>query len=220
MAVAITQTSNPTGVDSTANITTYAAATCGTESADRIIAVCIGKEVATVAATSVTLGGESMVLANGTTFVNMGAWIYWKNFPTGTTATVAVTWDGSIFGTENHIALYAITDGAAPPEAGADGSGDIDATDPLTTGASTIATGGGMLAIAACGTDTTTKTWANLTGDINADAGLFRFQTAMSTTAGSAVRTCTGSTNSEDGALAWVIFADSVLPPLNMPPGR
>jgi hypothetical protein len=85
----------------------------------------------------------------------------------------------------------------------------MDATDPLTTGSTTIPANGGMIAVAACATDTVAKAWANLTEDIDEDAGDFRFTTAFSTTSGTATRTCTGTTNGEDGSLAWVIFNPS-----------
>lgn len=220
MAVAIAQTANPAGVADTANVTTYSGASIGTASQDRIVVVLIGKEVATVTVSSVTIGGVPAALANGTTFGSMGAWIYYRSYPDGTTADIAVTWSGAITAVQNHIAVYAVTDGAAPPTSGVNTSTDMDATAPLTTGSTTIATGGGMIAVAVGATDTVAKTWANLTETIDDDAGDFRFTVATSTTAGTAARTCTGGTNNEDGALAWVSFVDSELPNLVMPACR
>ncbi len=213
MAVAITQTANPAGAGSTANIVTHTAAAIGTASLDRIVVVAIGKEVVTVTPTAVTIGGVTAALINGNTFGSMGAWLYFAPVPTGTTADILVTWSGAVTNIQNHIAVYAITDAAGPPSSGSSTSTDMDATSPLTTGSTTIPASGGMLAVAVGAADTVTKTWANLTEDITADAGDFRFMTATSLTAGTATRTCTGGTNAEDGVLAWAIFSQTVLPP-------
>lgn len=213
MAVAITQTANPAGVSHSANATTYTAASIGTASDDRIVVVGIGKEVVTVVVNSVTIGGVTAALIAGNTFGSMGAWLYFAPIPTGTTADVVITWSGAITNIQNHISVYAVTDAAGPPASGSNTSTDMDVTAPLTTGSTTIPTNGGMLAVAACATDTTTKTWANLTIDVDSDAGDFRFTTAKSVSAGTATRTCTGSTNGEDGVLAWAIFSQTVLPP-------
>lgn len=213
MAVAITQTANPAGVNHSANVTTYTAAAIGTASVDRIVVVAIGKEVATVVVNSVTIAGVAATLIAGNTFGSMGAWLYFAPVPTGTTGDVVVTWSGAITNIQNHIAVYAVTDGAGPPASGSNTSTDMDSTVPLTTGSTTIPTNGGMLAVAACAADGITKTWAQLTIDVNSDAGDFQFTTAVSTTAGTQTRTCTGSTNGEDGVLAWAIFSQTVLPP-------
>lgn len=223
MAVVITRTANPAGANSASGITTYATQAIGAASADRVVAVCIGKEHATAVVSSVTIdfgGGDvAMRLANGTTFAAMGAHIYWLGVPTGTTATFKVTWSAAVLAAENNIAIYTVTDGAAPPlSSGSDTSTDMDATDPLTTGSITIPTNGGVLAVAAGATDGTAKTWANITEDLDIDAGGFRMTTAFRTTGGTVTGTCTGGTNGEDGALAWAIFAQASLPELNMAP--
>jgi hypothetical protein len=130
------------------------------------------------------------------------------NAPTGTVATVRVTWSGAVLATENHISIYAVTGHDQTLDAsGTDTSNDMDTTDPLTTAAITIPANGGFVAAAACATDTTTKTWANATGDLTVDAGTFRHVTATRTTALTATAvTLTGSTNGEDGAMTWIIF--------------
>jgi hypothetical protein len=226
VAVDITQTANPAGVTAVSSVTTYSAASTGTAAPDRTIVVLIGKEVATVTASSATIndgsGVKSMTSIGGTTFGNMGAWIYRAFCPTGTSADIAITWSGAITNVQNHIAVYAITDAVTPPSFnGTNTSTDMDATAPLTTGSTTIATGGGMIAVAVGAADAVAKTWANLTEDIDADAGDFRFTTATSITAGTATRTCTGGTNGEDGVLVWAHFINSELPPSTvMPPYR
>jgi hypothetical protein len=180
--------------------------------------VLIGKEVATVTVSSVTCDGVAMTaITSGATFGNQGVWAYWIHKPTGTTTDIAVTWSGAATSAQEHIAVYAITDAVFPPlVSGTNTSTDMDAGTPLTTGSQTIPTNGGALAIASCANDATTKTWANITSDLDTDAGDFRFSTAKRTTSGTVTMTCTGSTNQEDGALLYMIFAQQALPAVSM----
>lgn len=208
MAVAITRTANPAGASHSGGVVTYAGASIGAEAADRIVVVCISSEDGDEPS-GVTIAGNAATKAAGTVLATttLDAYIYYLAVPTGTTADIVIS-SFTASSTDNHIAVYSVTGAASPPTAGTDTSEDMDATDPLTTGSTTIAADGGMLAIAACGTSTSTsKTWANLTEDIEVATGAHCFTTAFSTTAGTATRTCTGSNNGEDGALAWVIFA-------------
>lgn len=225
MAVAITRTADPAGVTHSGNVTTYSAASVGAAAPGRHVVVCIGKEVATVTASSVTItddvGTRSMVSIGGTTFGNNGAWMYRAPVSwTATTVDIAVTWSGAITNIQNHITVYVLTDAqGTPSSSGTNTSTDMDVTAPLTTGSRTINTGGGMLACASCATDTVAKTWANLTSDLDVDAGDFRWTVAASTSAATSTRTCTGTTNGEDGVLVWAIFEASANPrSLNMPP--
>ena len=225
MAVAITRTANPAGATAVSNVTTYSAQSVGSAAKGRLVVVCIGKEVATVTLSSVTIaddvGTRSMTSIGGTTFGNNGAWMYSAPVSdTATTVTIAATWSGAITNVQNHITIYVLTDAAAPPSSsGTDTSTDMDVSDPLTTGSRTIPTDGGMLAAASCATDTVVKAWANLTEDLDEDAGAFRWTTAFSTTPATATVTVTGTTTGEDGVLVWAIFAASANPfSLNMPP--
>jgi hypothetical protein len=212
----ITRTANPAGVSASANVATYTGASIGAAAPNRIIAVVVGSELAStpIASCTIDYGSGDTAMTAGTQG-NQGA-VYARTFylavPTGTTATIKVTFTtNSPTSTQNHIAVYRILD-AVYSSTGADQSTDMDATDPLTTGSTTIGTGGLMLAVAAGATDTAGKTWANLGEDIDADAGALRFTTAFSTTAGTATRTCTGTTNGEEGALSWILFADNTSP--------
>lgn len=221
MAVAITQTANPAGVATSSGVATYSGVSIGTESPDRVIVVTIGKEEATgFTPSSVTIDGQLMRFQNGTTFGNMGAWIYWRPWPTGTTADIAVDWGGVVAGTANHIAVYAVTDAAFPCGSGTNTSTDMDATAPLTTGSLTIPTNGGLLAVAVGAADGTQKTWANAGEDIDADAGDFRFTTAISTSPGTVTVTCTGGTNNEDGVLVWLLMRQQEIPLMALGPPR
>lgn len=215
MAVAITQTANPSGVSSSSNIATYSSVSIGTASADRVVVVLVGSEVTGATISSCTIdfgsGDTTMVAGQSATQGVVNARSFRLSVPTGTTATIKVTFGANPTNTQNHIAVYSVT-GANCISVGGHNSTDMDVTVPLTTGSTTIPTGGGMLAVAIGATDTVAKTWANLTEDLDVDAGVLRFTTAYSTTAGTATRTCTGGTNGEDGAMSWLIFSDSTLP--------
>lgn len=213
----ITQTANPAGVSASSNVATYSAQSIGDAVPDRIIAVVVGSELAStpIASCTIDYGSGDTAMTAGTQG-NQGA-VYARTFylavPTGTTATIKVTFTtNSPTSTQNHIAVYRILD-AVYSSTGADQSTDMDATDPLTTGSTTIGTGGVMLAVAArAGGTGGQDTWANLTEDLDVDGGAFGFTTAFSTTAGTATRTCTAVTTGEDGALSWLIFADNTSP--------
>lgn len=212
MTVSIVQTANPAGVAASSTVATYTSVSIGTASPDRIIAVCVGTELASSTPSLCTIdtgsGPHTMHPADTGNFGAMFARIFTAAVPFGTSATIAVTYSSVSPGsTANHIAVYAVTGADAVVSGkGNNGSTDMDATAPLTTGAITVPSGGGFLAIAAGATDTVGKTWANASEDIDDDVGTFRFTTATAG-AGSATITCTGGTNGEDGALSWVYFS-------------
>lgn len=214
MAVAITQTADPAGVNGASNVCTYSGASIGTASSDRVVVVLCGGEVSAVTPASATIdfgsGDTAMNAAPLASFGNMNARIFWLLVATGTTATIKVTHSGGTpTSVQNHIAVYAVTGGQPwPYNWGTFTSTDMDATAPLTA-VTTIVANGGMIAVAACATDTVAKTWANITEDLDEDAGDFRFTTAKlaSATVDNNTRTCTGGTNNEDGALAWLHFS-------------
>lgn len=213
MAVSITQTANPAGVTATSNVATYSSVSIGTAHPDRIVVVLVGTELAssTPSACTIDYGSGATAMTAGT-LGNLGG-MFARTFrlavPTGTTATIKVTYSATNpSNVQNHIAVYSVVDGVFS-SAGGDGSTDMDVTDPLTTGAITIPTGGGFIAVAVGATDTVAKTWANATEDIDADVGNLRFTTATRTTALIATAvTCRGGTNGEDGAMSWLIFTD------------
>lgn len=212
MAVLITQTANPGGVSSSSNVATYSGVAIGAAAANRIVVVLVASELASASINSVTLGGITMNAGTQGNFGAVYARAFYLLYPTGTTADIVVTYGANASNTQNHIAVYSVT-GAAYSATGADQSSDMDATDRLTTGAITIASGGGFIAIAAGATDGTAKTWANATEDLDVDAGGFRFTTATRTTALTTTAvTCTGGTNGEDGALSYLLFTANTSP--------
>ncbi|HRN86081.1 MAG TPA: hypothetical protein PK863_02015 [Candidatus Dojkabacteria bacterium] len=212
MAVVITQTANPAGVNTSSNVATYSSVAIGAAAANRIVVVLVGSELASASINSVTLGGNAMSAGTQGNFGAVYARAFYLAYPTGTTADIVVTYGAGATSTQNHIAVYSVT-GGVYSATGADQSSDMDTTDRLTTGAITIASGGGFIAIAAGATDTAAKTWANATEDLDVDAGGFRFTTATRTTALTATAvTCTGGTNGEDGALSYLLFTANVSP--------
>jgi len=223
MAVSITQTANPAGVAASSYVATYTGVAIGDAASDRIVAVLVGTELAssTPSACTIDYGGGAEAMTAGTTgnYGDMYARIFYKAVPTGTTATIAVTFSAtSPSEIQNHIAVYKVLGASTTLSAqGGDGSSDMDTGDPLTTGSVTIPSNGGFLAVAVGALDIKSKTWANATGDIDDDVGDFRFCTATRTTALTTTAiTCTGQTNNEDGGLSYVIFSESVLVGTNM----
>ena len=167
MAVAVgTSVANPAGVSTSANVATYTGVSIGAAAHDRIVCVCCGGEVAADPSSATIDYGAGAVAMSATalaTFGSMRARIFY--LPVGgaaTTATIAVTWSAAATNVQNHIAVYSVTGAkGALNTSGTDTLTDMDATDPLTTGSSTIPAGGGILGIAACATDSGGKTWAD-----------------------------------------------------------
>lgn len=217
MAIIISQTANPAGVSASSNVATYSTVSIGTAAPNRTVVVLVGSELAStpIASCTIDYGSGDTAMTAGTQG-NQGA-VYARGFyllvPTGTTATIKVTFTtNSPTSTQNHIAVYTAV-GGTYSSTGADQSTDMDSTDPLTTGSITIASGGGFIAIAAKATDTVRAAWANATEDIDADVGAFGFTTATRTTALTTTAvTCTGTTNGEDGALSYFIFGANTSP--------
>lgn len=212
MAVAITRTADPAGAASSGGVTTYSNLALTGSGTGRVVFVTVGAEVASDPQSATINFGDGAVAMSSTTLASFGSMrariFYAVAHATAPTATVAITWSAAVTGVQNHISVYVASDASGTLNtSGTNTSTDMDSTAPLTTGSSTIPASGGMLAVAVGATDTVAKTWANLTEDLDADAGDFRYTTASSTTAGTATRTCTGGTNGEDGAMAWVIIA-------------
>lgn len=229
-AVTITRTADPAGVNSVTTTTTYSGVAIGNAETGRVVVVAIGKEVATITVSSVTINNgapnvaQTMTQAAAATFGNQGAWLYYLPLDGGTTADIVITWSGTgPTNVQNHISVYTIYNGRFPPRvASTNTSTDMDVSTPLTTGSQTINTNGGALACASCGTDTVAKTWANITADLDSDVGDFRWNTATRVTALAATAmTLTGTTNNEDGAMSYLIVDEATLPPpLNLPTMR
>jgi hypothetical protein len=94
------------------------------------VVVVVASELASTPIASCTLGGTTMTAG---TQGNQGAVysrLFYLLYPTGTTATVAVTFTtNSPTSTQNHIAVYTVTDAVVSSVGGAQ-STDMDATSP------------------------------------------------------------------------------------------
>jgi hypothetical protein len=208
MAVAITNTGGDiAGVAASGNVATYSGVSIGATAADRVVVVCIGTELTSSVPTAVTIdygtGALAMSARQSATQGAVNSHIFSLPAPTGTTATIAVTFGGTNpTGAQNKIAVFRVTGGFELPGVGS--VADTDA-DPISSGAITIPTSGGCIAICADATNGTARTWTGITEDLDVDTTAFRFSTGISTTAGTPTITVSGG-NGEDGALSWVIF--------------
>lgn len=216
MPVAITQTANPAGAGTGTTITYNAS--IGAAVPGRVTAVGVGTELTAGAISSATIdyGAGAIAMNASTNGVQgaVGARMFWLPTPDGTTADIAITFGASQGDTTQHIAVYSVTD-AQGVALSSSGVGDTDA-DPISSGAITIPTGGGCIAICAMAAEAL-RTWTGITEDIDADAGTFQFTTGISTTGGTPTITVSG-VNAEDGALAWVIFSPQLIPEVNRQP--
>lgn len=204
MAVLITQTASPAPVGASSNVATYTDTAIGAATGDRIIVVVVGTELASSTPSACTIGGLTMNAGTGGAQSPAYARAFYLAYPSGTTATIAVTYSSTNpTNQQNKIAVYAIYGAVYSATGGTQGTDYRDTV--LTTGNVTIAAGGGMIAVTS-GEDAGANTWTNLTEDINADVGTFHFTTATSIEPGTAARTCKGATNNEIGAMSWLVF--------------
>lgn len=218
--VLMARTANPAGASSSGNNVTYASQSIGPPGENRVVALLVSSEDVDAQPVSATIdygsGAVAMRATARATFTDVGAIIFYLYAPTGTTATFVVTFTNTTTNIENHASVYTVYgSGMAPTQSGTSISTDMDSTAPLTTGAITFSVNAGFIAVASGATDTVAKTWANATKDLDVDAGNFRYTTATrqaSALSATAV-TCTGTTNLEDGAMAWAVFDVPPVPP-------
>lgn len=207
--VSIAQTANPATAATVASVVTLSTQSIGTADGTRIVAICFTWETGTRDITGVTIdygtGAQAMTAAAVDGTNDNDARIYYAAAPTGTTATFALTFDGAV--TEVKATIYSVLNSStATITSSADGSTDMDVTDQLDT-PYVLPLNGGALAVACGSANTDNKSWANLTEDVDVDAGSFRHTTAFSTTAGSFSAVCQGGSNGEDGQVVCVVFS-------------
>lgn len=213
MAVTIARTDSiAAGVAAVSTVATYEDVAIGTASADRVICVAVGSELASSGATACTIDGQPMTPGTQGNEGALFARIFYRGWPTGTTADIAVTFGAtSPSETQNRIAVYAVTGGDGRPQA-VGAVNDTDA-DPISSGAVTVPTGGGKLVAYAAATDTTDRTWTGTTESVDVDAGAFRFSTGLINSGGSITTTVSGG-NNEDATLSYIVFFQSPTPVL------
>jgi len=212
MAVTITRTDHKAAdADTTTDnkVATYSNVSIGDAHSDRIVAVCAAAGgVTNCAVNSCTIdygsGDVEMSAGSTTLFGSYASRIFYLAVPSGTTATIKVTYGVALIISRNRIAVYDIAGGEFSAT-GTDSSTDMDSSDPVTTGSITIPTNGGFLGVLSNSNPSFSVTWSNATNDINQLLS-FRFSTAYSTTAGSTTITAYNTVNSTDGSLGYVIF--------------
>ena len=218
MAASVTRTADPASAAGTANVVTYSGVSTGVAAADRVIAIPITWE-ANLNLLGVTIesgGGDATaaIPVNVRFSTTVGAAWAVLHVPIGTTATIKVTFSGNPSVNTTKISVYRVLGASFTVASTASNtSTDMDATAPLTASV-TIPTNGLGLACAGCATNSTaSKTWTSFTEDLEDDVTNFCHTVATKTTSGTANCVCTGSTNLEDGAMAIVVFSESLSGP-------
>lgn len=213
MAVAVALTfealqSSISGADAT-----WTGVSVGAAAADRIVVLNVtsSRNAGIANIVSATCNGNAMTAIQTQQSLGVeAARQFMIELPTGTTADFVVTFSVSLVTGQVYASGYRVTGALpTPADSGGDTSTDMDATDPLSVSV-TIPPGGAFIAVSGhAGTTAGQRTWANATEDYDSAAGGANATQsgAHSMTAGSPTITCTGSTNGEDGALAYVIFA-------------
>jgi hypothetical protein len=208
--VAIAVASNPTAASSANPTATWSSVAIGAADATRMVIATITWEANTRTPTGMTIdygsGATAMNMVGSGQSGQTGARIFWLMVPTGTTATFVVTFNNNV-GSQVKLLVYrAVNANSTLNNSGNDDSLDMDSTDPLTTGSITIPTGGAFFGVACGGTDTNAKTWTDATENFDAGITTHRCTTAIRTTAGTVTITCNGTSDGEDGQMAWVIL--------------
>lgn len=187
-----------TTVKSTSSTDTYsfAATDIGAAAADRYVYVCVGGRngaAATVrAVTAVTIGGVSASLVVGTSATGSSQAttldFYRALVPTGTTATIDVTFAATI--SECTVAVWAVTGQAnlSAYATAADNASLITSTISLNTVA------GGFVLAGGCGNNGPSFTWAGVTERYDASTTIvYSFADASALTSSESPRTVTAT---------------------------
>lgn len=164
MAVAITYAST-TNVDAGGN-PSYTSQAIGTASSDRIVVVAVSARSAAATTTAVIIGGISASKIVERTSTDTTSAIWAAPVPTGTTATISVSWSGTVFW--QGIAVWAMT-GTAGNAAALNTSGAFDNSGTLTIDTTiTIPANGGSIGNAVVAqTGNNSATWVGLTKNVD-----------------------------------------------------
>jgi hypothetical protein len=208
--VVISQTADPAGAATVAQVATYSTQSIGSADANRIVVLLVTAEnslAETPDSATIDYGGGDTAMTAGAiaSESDVHSRAFWLPVPTGTTATFKITYGGSPLSlNQNHASVYRVTGATYPTSSGADTTTNFN-TDPLSTGSITIPENGGFIAVACHTQDFVAMTWTNATEDLDLDAGNYRHSTAISTTAGEATISCTSGATT-DAAMSWLIF--------------
>jgi hypothetical protein len=190
------------------SVSTYSTQSIGAADASRIVYVLVATSAATtIDSATLDYGSGDTAMTSVCSATVSGANIKFKIFslaaPSGTTATIKITFSGFTSASEQQISVYSVVNGTQS-SSGTDTSFNVE-SDALTTGSVTIPVDGGFLAICLIETTTNGASWTNATEDLDFSEADYRYSTAMRTTNGTVTITVSAST-SQPGALGWVIF--------------
>lgn len=208
--VSITRTATPLGQGTSSNVATYSSQSIGVADPSRIVAVLVtAKATTSINSATIDYGSGDISMTSVGSAVNSDSRSRYFELavPTGTTATIKITYSGFTSGDNTTIVVYSIRNGTRSNQ-GTDNKSNIETT-PLSTGSITIPQDGGFLAIAAHESDTAPFTWSNATEDVDAAvSNSYRQSTATRTTTGTVTITATCS-SAQPGSLVWAVYTSN-----------
>lgn len=206
--ITISQTASPTSVDTSSSVATYTSVSIGVASADRIIVVAVTAETVSTTINSCTInsGGGAVAMNAGTAASSSSARsrLFYLAVPTGTTATIAVTFSGDVTAANHKISIYRLV--GEPAFQSQSTKTAFNFSLGVSTGSITIPEGGCFIAVVCGVTDTSAVTWTEATEDLDIDAGGHRHTTAFRTTSGT-VTISAANSSGNGAAMVWMIFS-------------
>ena len=164
MAVAITYVSTA-NVDAGGN-PSYTSQSIGTASSDRVVVVAVSARSSAATTTAVTIGGVSASKIVERTSTDTTSAIWAAAVPTGTTATIDVSWSGTVFW--QGIAVWAMTGTAGNPAAlNTSGAFNNSATLTISTTLTIPANGGAVGNAVLAQTGNNSATWVGFTKNVD-----------------------------------------------------
>lgn len=215
------------GVGATVTYNSGGDPSIGAADATRIVAIGISGRTPNLTISSATIGGISATQVSGAGIVEnsvMTSDIWYAAVPTGTTATVVVTWSGTPFDTG--ISTWSILGSTGTPTVGknAGAASGPGAPASLSLPAYTVPSGGGSFAIYTNrDVATPSNSWTNATQDYAVLATRF-FTGAHTTTTGSVTVTATDqdpvNDPSSEAVMSAVAFGPAAVTAITFPPFR
>lgn len=204
------------GQASSGGVSTYTNVSIGPASTDRIIYIGVATDAAGASINSATIdygtGAQSMTALTQANVGQVYCRLFYASAPTGTTATIAITYGAAVTAAQNRFVVYSATGASSTPlSEGTNTTTDIGQGNVPIASNITVPQGGQFIAIlnGADGLITGKRMeWVNAGLDFFFDAGDFNLSSLQRpvTTSGTLDVYFNGDASSEDGALAWVIL--------------
>jgi len=169
--VVLTRTVTPVSFSGTSN---SASRSIGAEAPERIVVGLVGWYGSfDEPLTSVTIGGVAATVIQESTGGGVQPWaaLFYLEVPTGTSATVALNFAGSV--DSGQLQLYAVYEADGLLDSGTAETGGDDISLALNVGA-----GGGVLAVFSSEQDSVAVTWSGISEVVDVDAGNIRYSSA------------------------------------------